>query len=193
MITSKAALTAYIRSQLGEPTISVEVSNQQISEVIDETVQLYTEVVFGDFEEPVVIDGFDDKKRQIRLTHYRNVLQVQDQNGKEVAFHWSNIQRALTITALDVPANSKLMVAGLTNYHQNDEDDYIFGEMWVRQMAKAKTKVLWGNIVGKFSQSLVGGATINYDRLISEGESEIEKLMEELHDKWVDPAPVLVY
>ena len=68
----------------------------------------------------------------------------------------------------------------------------IFNESWVKDFAKAKSQLLWGQIVGKYSQSLVGGATINYDRLISEAQADIEKLMEELQEKWVDPAPVLV-
>ena len=45
-------------------------------------------------------------------------------------------------------------------------------------------------ITGKFSGSLVGGATINYSDMKSEGNSEWDKCMEELKEKWSDPPPI---
>jgi hypothetical protein len=43
---------------------------------------------------------------------------------------------------------------------------------------------------GKYDQALVGGARINYDRLLSEAQQEIQTLNEELLTKWSDPAPI---
>jgi len=37
-ITTKSDLVKYIRNQLGEPVIRVEVTNEQIEQIIDETV-----------------------------------------------------------------------------------------------------------------------------------------------------------
>lgn len=198
MISSKAHLIRYIRSQLGEPTIQIELTDIQIATVVDDVVEMYTDVVYGDYEEAAVIPaakfGMDGTAK---LPQFSEVLKVgkigklKEYNDKQdLHFHWNSISRKLTVSKLG--NLSEVAVIGLTKYRAIDEDDHIFNETWVKAMAKAKTKQLWGHVVGKYSQSLVGGATINFDRLISEAETEIERLMEELHDKWVDPAPVMV-
>lgn len=212
MIDSKAKLASYIRSQLGEPVITIELTEQQISEVIDDTIRLYTEVVYGDYEDSVLLtQGHFDHFGKIYLPKFVSILQVQPaanplkncgvvgfpgnlgfmetSGNPNFPYNWNNISRTLTILAHPIP---DLLVVGLTRYEANDLRDHIFDETWVKSFAKAKTKNLWGHVVGKYSQNLVGGATINFDRLISESETEMEKLIEELHDKWVDPAPVLV-
>lgn len=198
MISSKAHLIRYIRSQLGEPTIQIELTDTQIATVVDDVVEMYTDVVYGDYEEAVVLNASKfDASGTAKLPQFSEVLKVgklgklKEYNDKQdLHFHWNSISRKLTISKLG--NLSEVAVIGLTKYRAIDEDDHIFNETWVKAMAKAKTKQLWGHVVGKYSQSLVGGATINFDRLISEAESEIERLMEELHDKWVDPAPVMV-
>lgn len=195
MIDTKQRLIKYIRSQLGEPLISVELTDDHISEVIDDTINLYTEVAYGDYEDTLILDKSNISDfGKIYLPKFVSILQVLSTptipKAKPINYVWSNISRTITITDSQVP--QKLIIVGLTRYEANDLGDYIFNESWVKAMAKAKTQKLWGHVVGKYSQNLVGGAQINYDRLISEAESEIERLMEELHDKWVDPAPVLV-
>jgi len=54
-LNTKTALTKYIKSQLGSPQINIEVSSTQISEIIDNTVQLFTEYSYGTLEGTVVI------------------------------------------------------------------------------------------------------------------------------------------
>jgi hypothetical protein len=74
--------------------------------------------------------------------------------------------------------------------YQADEVDQIYNHEWIKRWAIAKTKILWGNITGKYSGDLVGGVTINYDNFKSEGADEVERLEEELVDKWSDPVPI---
>ena len=69
----------------------------------------------------------------------------------------------------------------------NEENDLIYNHEWIKAYCIAKTKEIWGSILGKYSQSLVGGAQINYGDIKSEAQSEIEKLEQELLDKWSDP------
>mgnify|MGYP006945369582 CR=1 FL=1 len=47
-------------------------------------------------------------------------------------------------------------------YIANEEDDLIYNHEWIKAYTIAKTKEIWGSILGKYSQSLVGGAQINY-------------------------------
>lgn len=216
MITSKESLISYIRSQLGEPTITIELTNEQISTVISDVIKTYTDVVYGDFEDSIILKrDMLDPFGKVYLPMFSSILQVLPANGdiripavigypgagaltvpvngctkKALVHNWNNISRTLTLLNPEIP--DVMMVVGLKKYEPNETSDYIYNESWVKEMCKAQTKKLWGHVVGKYSQSLVGGATINFDRLISEGQTEIDALMEELNDKWVDPAPVLV-
>jgi len=181
-ISNANQLVKYIRLMLGEPVIQVELTDEHIHQIIRDTVKTYTDVVYGFFEtaELVEVDLRHPETYSFRFIDWDEVTQVTYQNGKTcIPFKWDSIKRIL-------------IIKGQARYHVDEEFDLIFNESWVKDFAKAKSQLLWGQIVGKYSQSLVGGATINYDRLISEAQADIEKLMEELQEKWVDPAPVLV-
>lgn len=54
-ITTKTALMDYIKTTLGEPIIKVNLSEQQISQIIDNAVQKFTEYSYGTLEETVVL------------------------------------------------------------------------------------------------------------------------------------------
>lgn len=77
-------------------------------------------------------------------------------------------------------------------YLANESNDLVYNHEWVKAYTKAKTKELWGTITGKFDQTLVGGARINYADMKSEANEEITRLNEELLTKWSDPAPLLI-
>ena len=75
-------------------------------------------------------------------------------------------------------------------YEADDEGDLIFNQEWIKGYTIAKTKLLWGTVTGKYDQSLVGGARINYGDLKNEAQTEIDRLNEELLTKWSDPCPI---
>lgn len=54
-IKTKAALREYIKSQLGAPTITIEVTDTQIDQIIDDAVQKFTEYAYGTLEDIVVL------------------------------------------------------------------------------------------------------------------------------------------
>lgn len=70
------------------------------------------------------------------------------------------------------------------------EVDYIYDNVWVKAYATALVKLTWGNNVGKYDATLIGGAKINFGRLIDEANHEIEELKKELYSKWVAPLGV---
>jgi len=89
------------------------------------------------------------------------------------------------------------------NYHGNllvearcqyipDEYDKIYNHEWVKAMATAQARLLQSVILGKYSHSVVNGASINFADIRSHAENEIEKLTEELKLKWCDPAPIFI-
>lgn len=189
-ITTADQLVRYIRRMLGEPLIQIELQDEHILQVIADTVKTYTDVAYG-FMQDVVLVSYNPDDPDIRLLNCVDVQKVTEKDGvKLVDFKWDSIKRKLRIFGNQ--NQSKLLLHVLKQYEVDNHFDLIFNESWVKDFAKAKTQLLWGQVLGKYTQNLVGGATINYDRLISEAQAEIDRLLEELQEKWVDPAPVLV-
>ena len=54
-INTKAQLTDYIKTTLGEPIIRVDITAQQISQIIDHAVLHFTEFAYGTLEDTVVV------------------------------------------------------------------------------------------------------------------------------------------
>lgn len=54
-ITTKAQLVDFIKTTLGQPIIKVDVTDQQISQIIDNAVQKFTEYAYGTLEESIVV------------------------------------------------------------------------------------------------------------------------------------------
>jgi len=73
-----------------------------------------------------------------------------------------------------------------------DKVDKIYNHQWVKDMSVAKARFLQSTVTGKFSQTLIGGATINYDDMRSKAETAIEDLKEQLFSKYGGPSPILV-
>jgi hypothetical protein len=74
-LKSKAQLRDYITSQLGAPIIQVEVTENQINQIIDDAVQKFTEYAYGILEGTVVfeVNGMGDYDMPDTMT---NVLKV---------------------------------------------------------------------------------------------------------------------
>ena len=184
-------LTKYIRGMLGEPLIQVELTDDHIYQIILDTVKIYTDVAYG-FMDDIRLQSIDINSplHKIRLLDLDEVTNVTKTDGKtKIDFKWDSIKRTLHLRENSV---DKVMIFGQQRYQVDPHFDLVFNESWVKDFAKAKTQLMWGQVLGKYGQSLVGGATINFDRLISEAQSDVERLLEELHEKWMDPAPVLV-
>lgn len=87
--------------------------------------------------------------------------------------------------------HGNLLIEAYTEYIP-DEDDGVYDQIWVKSYAVELTRLLWASNVGKYSQSLVGGASINYADIKSQAESNIDKLEDELLDKWSDIPPIYI-
>lgn len=73
-----------------------------------------------------------------------------------------------------------------------NEQDKIYNHEWIKGMCVAKAKLQWANNIGKYSQAVISGATINYDNIRAEGNEEMQKYNEELLSKWTNPAPFFI-
>lgn len=238
-ITTKTALVNYIKTQLGHPSITVDVPTPQIEQIIDDCVQKFSEFAYGTLEGTVVIQ-LNGKSEVLMPDTMTNVLKLSKGSTSNltnfganygagyVPDMWSQQFFSGTLTGSIIPniiaiSTTRAMldkffgddivynfnphrkvlqvldnyVGGCVLHYQyeyiaNDSNDLIFNHEWVKAYSKAKTKELWGTIIGKYDQALVGGARLNYDRLLTEAQMEIEKLDELLLTKWSDPCPILV-
>jgi len=264
-IDSEDKLINYIRTMLGEPMITVDVSNDQIALVIDETIRKFSDYAYGG-ERTVsfIIEGKEDiqdylldyRVQAIQSISFANSLGSVNQPGagginlgpgwgtvgvgyvphitiqgevsslegaNGIAGDISNgiagglatgstldnaVDAYVTISQRDTlqslygvgvnfefNSNSKILrifenvtgpflVEAAVEYVPNPEYDEIYNHPWIKEYALNKTKYLWGTITGKYSQALVGGAEINYADMKSEAETALEKLDEDLLDKY---------
>lgn len=236
-LNTKADLTDYIKSQLGAPTINVEVTDDQISEIIDDTVQKFTEYAYGTLEGTVIIEinGSGEYPMPEAMTNLIKLSKGSTSNITNFSANfgsgyvpnlWSEQFFTGSLTGDIIPGIVAISTTKATldkffaddiyynynpyknilqvlegysgpavlhyqyEYIADDDGDGIFNHEWVKNYSKAKTKELWSTVTGKFDQTLVGGARINYDKMANEAEREIDRLNEELLTKWSDPAPI---
>jgi len=237
-LNTKEKLRNYVKSQLGFPTINIEVTDEQISEIIDDSIQKYTEYAWGILEGTVIvqINGVGEYPMPDTITNLIKLSKGSTSNITNFSANfgsgyvpdlWSQhfftgsltgdiipgIVAISTTKAIldkffgdDIVYNfnpHKKILQVLENYngpavlhyqyeYLADEEDFIFDHEWIKSYTKSQTKFLWGIITGKYSQNLVGGASINYSDMKSEAEQEIQKLDEELLTKWSDPCPISI-
>lgn len=65
--------------------------------------------------------------------------------------------------------------------------DGIFDQQWVKDMSVALCKMQWGENLAKYDAPLINGARVNYQRIIDEANTAIEKLDEQLLTRWTKP------
>ena len=239
-MNTKRELIYYIRAMLGEPSIQVEVTDEQIEYIIDDTILKFTEYAYGTLEAAIVLklDGMGEYKLPELVTNIIKISKGSSNNNFSANYGpgmvpdmWSDqyfsksngasgisniLENTIPLSNTKAILNKyfgddlncnfnqhRKVLQVLENYKGNvlvhyqyeyvaEEVDPIYRHEWIKAYSKAKTKEMWGTVVGKYDQALVGGARINYDRLLSEAQSEIESLNEELISKWCDVAPIMI-
>lgn len=242
IVNTVPKLIDYIRRQLGEPVIQVEVTDEQIENCIYDTIQLFGEYAYQGREEVVLVVDIDNpNKKEFMLdprvrfiTNLRQTSNISSYlavlpgysisqsntltltmlntlNFADITGMCSSLARISNLESLfDIPINftwnehtkilkilepihkSQYMLIEAVLDYEPQEEDFIFNHPWIKRMSTAKTKYLWGSNVGKYSGSIINGATINYDRIISEAQAEIEALTTELKDNYMEPLGIYV-
>ncbi len=109
---------------------------------------------------------------------------MQNLLGSSIAFDF-NAQNH--IFRLFAPYDGPVAIEAALEYAPNPDHDSAYGFWWIKAYSLNLTKKMWANNVGKYSQSLVGGAQINHDRLMSEAQEALDKLDEDLLEKLSEP------
>ena len=238
-INSVETLTDYIRRQLGEPLIKVEVTDEQIEDCIFTAIDEFCEYGFQGLEDTAVLVTItddqstfilDDRVRAITniraLSNISNLLQlpggltlansnfalsfltnlsdvditgvsvqlsrlsmIQSIFDVPVNYRWNEHTKELTI--LENHKGKKILLEMSLQYEPKEEDP-IYNQTWVKKNSVSRVKYLWGNNTGKYSTQLVNGATINYDRLLSEATQELQDQKEELLETYREPLGIYV-
>lgn len=240
-IDTKDKLIQYIRESLGEPIIKVEVTEKQISNIIDSAVQKFTEYAYGDLEDTVILElkGKNEYELPDKITNILKVSKGGSSNLTNFSANygdgyvpniWSEqffsqgagnftgniIENIISISSMKAsldkffgddlycnfnphrkilqvfePYTGPVLVHYQYEYLANNVD-LIYNHEWIKDYTVAKTQYQWGNNTGKYDQTLVGGARINYDAIKSEASTAIDKLNEDLLNKWSDTCPIMI-
>lgn len=239
VINSVESLTDYIRRQLGEPTIRVEVTDEQIEDCIFTAIDEFCEYGFQGLEDvKVLVDIIDNQQTFIlddrikaitnirALSNISNLLQLPggltlansnfalsfltNLNDVDITGVSVQLSRLSMIQSIfDVPVNftfneytkeltileahkGKQLLLEMSLQYQPKEEDLIYNQTWIKKNSVSRVKLLWGSVTGKYSQNLVSGAQINYDRIISEAQQELQEQKEELLETYREPLGIYV-
>ena len=88
------------------------------------------------------------------------------------------------------PFTGKIAIEASLYYYPNPDYDDNFNHPWIKEYATAKAKYIWGQNIGKYNSNLIGGAELNYDRIISEAREDMERLEEQLIERFSGPLGV---
>ena len=269
-IDSEEKLLDYVRTMLGEPMITVDVSDEQILLLIDDTVRKFSDFAYGGEQRiAFIVEGMNDVQDYILDRRVQAVLSVSFANslgassfgagagginlgpgwgtigvgyvphitmqgevsslsvggagggacstvtggvaggvsqgsrmdgvtnayasiaqrdtlqamlGRGVNFEFNSNSKILRV--FEALGNANFIVEASAEYVPNPDFDEVYAHPWVKDYAVSLTRRLWSTVTGKYSQALVGGAEINYDKMQSEAEQMIEKLDEDLLNKY---------
>lgn len=73
-----------------------------------------------------------------------------------------------------------------------DEHDKIYDQEWVKAMSVAQARLMQSVVLGKYSAPLINGSQVNYSDIRQLAQDEIQRLNEELSNKFTEPAVFMV-
>jgi len=121
---------------------------------------------------------------QTAWAYMTNAQAMQNLFQPNMEYHYNTGQHILRIFE---KVSGNIAIDAEIEYIPNPQYDDNYGHPWIKDYALNLVKKTWGNNVGKYDATVIGGARINYDRIISEAESELQRLNEELIDRWTEP------
>ncbi len=110
------------------------------------------------------------------------VDQQQRQNlfGKNVSFEYNANNHIMRIFE---KLQGPVAIEASLDYIPNPNFDRAYGNWFIKEYALNQVKLIWANNVGKYDSSLIGGSTINHQKLHDEAQTEIDRLNDELMDR----------
>jgi hypothetical protein len=241
-ISSKDEFKTYIKNMLGDEYQCIELSDTQLENIIEMTIQKYSEFAYDGLKhrvyiQPIEIDtqdyilGDDSGEPSIfsvigliqesKLTSvfnynigadgtmfYHNLFNRSNQyrfldyeiQGSYLEMYqkiymkkksWSWDEPSQTLHLFEKPTQNENVAIDLYQYH--DSDVGLYNKIWVKLYATAYAQLTWGRNFQKLNGiQLPGGASVNFEFIISEAKEEITKLEEQLDEKYSAPGRFFV-
>lgn len=218
----------YILTQLGKPVINVELHPNQISNAIDETIQMFVEAHYDGtdltyhplnvnvhnnvytlpanifevtkvlnpsnnmfiFDEPLLLTpnygnsitpdvvGLDVKNIEALRVMFKTAEKTYNY---DILFDFNSVTKKITFHA-----KPRMETVYVCEVFMTEEDPSVYySNIWVKRYATALCKKIWSGNVGKYSgTALPGGVSVDYMRLATEAQQELDFLTNELRDKY---------
>jgi len=114
-------------------------------------------------------------------SNYKNLI---ESYNNDILFDFNSISKQLILHI--EPTKDTIFMLKVYQSELDLED--IYGDRWLKKYAVALTKKQWATNLQKYAGAqMPGGAEFNYGDIMSQAEAEIEKLEEELEDKYSEP------
>jgi hypothetical protein len=123
------------------------------------------------------------------LNFERNIAEINSILGNKVRWNFVLHRNALKIVtdwSLYQPGDY-IIIEGWMSLDPEVHTS-IFNDPWVKEMAMWQIRYMWGTNLTKFSNvTLPGGISVNGEQIRDEAKAEIERMREEIMDKWMTP------
>lgn len=226
-ITTLEDFNNYVKRQLGFGVITVEISDEQLTDIFYDSLDLlqrytYSEFIHKDYLEIDLIKGQTDYVLDESIVDVVDLMVSVSNNGVNKLFtpmngmvtpddifamtssrscggmNLSNYSIAMQkLTEFEnMFSNSKMTLDYLENQqtlrviptpamdqkvmlevYKTEDMLKTFNHQLIKQLAIAKSKILWGTILGKFTITLPGGGNVNGSEIKSDGQTELENTL----------------
>lgn len=229
-ITNLAEFTEYTYKMLGSGVITVELSPDQIEEIVMESVDDFNRYMYGEGAQSTYM-AFDlsagVSEYSLSGTNVSDVcdmlLSFEGQNGGvntlftaqnflfnpatfgsastamfasflpydmamnylaeinlrfQIKYRLDYIQGKELLRIVPTPTSDK---TAMLEVYTKEEAINLYNHPLLKKLVVARSKILWGTILGKYSMSLPGGGSINGSEIKSDGITEEEKVMERIY------------
>jgi hypothetical protein len=108
------------------------------------------------------------------LVGMKPIRYQQNDNRLYVDMDWTN----------DLETNEFLIIEC---YRKLDPDSFpnVYNDIWLKRYVTAQIKRQWGSNLSKFNGvTMIGGVTLNGEKLFTDAQTEIEKLEKEIRDSY---------
>ena len=121
----------------------------------------------------------------VDLTLFRQSYSMyQDEMTETIRFEFNSTTHIFSL--LEAPISPKTIALRV---HASPEDlELLYENTWIQKYSTALIKYQWGQNLSKYAGGLLpGGVSLNYDLIMTEGKEAIEKLEEELYERYQEP------
>ena len=238
-VNSREDLEHYMLRRLGQGVVTVEITTDQINDIIDDTLQRFSEEVEDGIEQKVLIQVIPEGTQEIILDDnimgiesvfystgrhkstssvepfsvnaymsdiYKNLYntdgsvttsfitktyfeQLNNMFSPELSFSFNHQTKKLSITQ-DMTHNSILAMVVYVNITDNPK---IWDHRLIKDLTVANAWGQWGTNTSKYNDAvIVGGMTINSDGMLSRSDQMMDKIEEDIRDKYNVPLGIFI-